>query len=121
MTVVWRYSSCGNGAVNVGMQQQVLPPGMENADHADLCSQVLGIGRDLQQGLRAGSKQQIVEQTWIVQGQHIEFLGHREHHMEVAGGQEFSLAGRQPTLARLGLTLGAVAIPALMEVALPSI
>jgi hypothetical protein len=32
--------------------------------------------------------------------------------MEVAGGQEFSLAGGQPTLARLGLTLGAVPISA---------
>jgi len=32
--------------------------------------------------------------------------------MEVAGGQEFSLAGRQPTLARLGLALGTVPISA---------
>jgi hypothetical protein len=32
--------------------------------------------------------------------------------MEVASGQEFSLAGRQPTLARLGLALGAVPISA---------
>src|SRR5467141_3133968 len=92
------------------MQQQVLPPGMQNADHADLCSQVFGIGRDLQQGLRAGSEQQIVEQTRVVQGQYMEFMGHSEHNMEVAGGQEFSLAGRQPTLARLGLTLGTVPI-----------
>ena len=49
-----------------------------------------------------GSVEQVVEQTRVVQGQHIEFMGHREHHMEVAGGQEFSLAGRQPTLACLG-------------------
>ena len=82
------------------VQQQVLPPGVQNANHADLCSQVFGIGRDLQQGLRAGSEQQVVEQTWVVQGQHVEFMGHSEHNMEVAGGQEFSLAGRQPTLAR---------------------
>jgi len=39
-------------------------------------------------------------------------MGHSEHNMEVAGGQEFSLAGRQPTLARLGLALGAVPISA---------
>jgi hypothetical protein len=73
------------------MQQQVLPPGVQNADHADFGPQVFGIGRDLQQGLRAGSEQQIVEQTRVVQGQHIEFMGHSEHNMEVAGGQEFSL------------------------------
>src|SRR5260370_7611892 len=35
-----------------------------------------------------------------------------EHSMEVAGGQEISLAGRQPTLARLGLALGTVPISA---------
>ncbi len=99
MTVVWRYSARRNGAVDMGMQQEVLPPGVQNADHADLCSQVFWIGRDLQQGLRTGSEQQVVEQTRVVQGQHIEFMGHSKHNMEVTGGQKLSLAGRQPTLA----------------------
>jgi hypothetical protein len=31
-----------------------------------------------------------------------------EHDMELTGGQEFAFAGRQPALARLRLTLGAV-------------
>ena len=35
-------SACGDGAVNVGMQQQVLPPGMQNADDPDFRAQVLG-------------------------------------------------------------------------------
>jgi hypothetical protein len=39
-------------------------------------------------------------------------MRHSEHNMEVAGGQEFSLAGRQPTLARLRLALGAMPISA---------
>ncbi len=95
-----------------GCSSRFCPQVLENANHADLCSQVFGIGRDLQQGLRAGSEQQVVEQTCVVQGQHIEFMGHREHHMEVAGGQEFSLTGRQPALARLALALGAVPISA---------
>src|SRR6266496_3323083 len=42
----------------------------------------------------------------------MEFMGYGEHNMEVAGGQEFALAGRQPTLARLRLALGAVPISA---------
>src|SRR5258708_37389993 len=66
----------------------------------------------MKQGLRGGSEQQIVEQTRVVQGQYMEFMGHSEHDMEVAGGQEFSLAGRQPALARLRLALGAVPISA---------
>jgi hypothetical protein len=32
--------------------------------------------------------------------------------MEIAGSQEFALAGRQPAFAGLGLTLGAVSISA---------
>jgi hypothetical protein len=85
---------------------------VENANHADLCSQVFGIGCDLQQGFRTGSEQQVVEQTRVIQGQHIEFMRHSEYNMEVAGGQEFSLAGCQPALARLRLTLGAMPISA---------
>jgi hypothetical protein len=39
-------------------------------------------------------------------------MGHREHNVKVAGGQEFSLAGRQPALTRLGLALRAMPISA---------
>jgi len=72
--------------------------------------QVFGIDGDLQQGLSAGGEQQVVEQTRVLQGQHIEFVRHCEHDMEVAGGQEFTFASRQPALARLRLALGAVPI-----------
>ena len=111
-TVIGRESTCRNGAVNVGMQKQVLSPGVQDADHADLGAQVVAIDGDLQQGLSAGGKQQVVEQTRVLQSQHIEFVRHSEHDMEVAGGQEFALAGRQPALARLRLALGAVPISA---------
>ena len=67
---------------------------------------------DLQQGLRAGGEQHVVEQTRVLQGQHVEFVGHGEHDMEVTGGQEFAFAGRHPALARLRLALGAVPVSA---------
>jgi hypothetical protein len=94
------------------MQKQVLSPSVQDADHADLCAQVFAIDSDLQQGLRAGGEQQVVEQARVLQRQHIEFVGHSEHDMEVTGGQEFAFAGRQPALACLRLTLGAVPISA---------
>ena len=47
--------------MNVGMQQQVLSPGVEDADHTDLGSQVFRIRCNLQQGLCAGGEQQIVK------------------------------------------------------------
>ena len=74
---------------------------MQDADHADLGAQVFAIDGDLEQGL--SGEQQVVEQTRVFQGQHVEFVGHSEHNMEVAGGQEFAFASRQPALARLRL------------------
>ena len=94
------------------MQQQVLPPGVENADHADFCSQVFGISRDLQQSLRAGSEQQVVEQTRVFQGQHIEFVRHGEDHVKVAGGEDLSFPCRDPVLAGFRLALGAMTVSA---------
>jgi hypothetical protein len=57
------------------MQEQVLSPGVQDADHTDLCSQVFRIECNFQQGLRAGGEQQIVKQAQVFQGQHIEFVG----------------------------------------------
>src|SRR3989442_5777476 len=74
------------------MQEQVLSPSMQDADHADLGAQVFAIDGDLEQGLCTGGEQQVVEQTRVLQGQHIEFVRHSEHNMEVAGGQEFAFA-----------------------------
>jgi hypothetical protein len=45
------------------MQEQVLTPGMQDADDTDLSSQVFRMGCDVQQGLCAGGEQQIVKQT----------------------------------------------------------
>ncbi len=98
--------------MDVGMQKQVLSPSVQDADHADLGAQVFAIDGDLQQGLRPGGEQQIVEQTRVLQGQHIEFVRHSEHDMEVTGSQQFALAGRQPALAGLRLALGTVPISA---------
>jgi hypothetical protein len=94
------------------MQEQVLTPGMQDADDTDLSSQVCGIGCNFQQGLCAGGEQQIVKQTRVFQGEHIEFVGHSEHDMEIAGSQEFAFPCFQPALTGLCLALGAVPVSA---------
>src|SRR5215470_9376231 len=92
------------------MQKQVLSPSVQDGDHTDLGSQVLRIGCDLEQRLRSGREQQIVKQAWVLQRQHIQFVRHSEHDMEIAGVEEFALPCCDPALASLRLTLGAVAI-----------
>src|SRR5215471_11147462 len=96
----------------MGMQQQVLSPGVQNADHSNLGAQVPGISGYLEQGLSAGGEQQVVKQTWVVHGQDIQLVRHGKNDMEVVGGQKFSLSRRQPALACLCLALGATAISA---------
>ena len=108
--MIRREPARGNDTVNVGMQEQVLSPGVQDGDDADLGSEVLRIGCDFQQSLRAGGEQQIVKQARVLQSQHVQFVRHGEHHMEIAGVEEFAFPCRQPAFARLRLTLGAVAI-----------
>ena len=59
--VAWIEASCGNDAVEVRMQAQVLSPRMQNAEEADPGSEVLGVGCDFKHGLGAGAEEQIIE------------------------------------------------------------
>ena len=51
MAVVRRQPASWAGAVNIRMKQQILPPGMQNADQVDLCARVFRVRRHRHQGL----------------------------------------------------------------------
>ena len=53
-------------AMHVRVMQQVLPPGVQNAEKTDVGSQILGISRDFQQGICAGLEQQTVDLLFVV-------------------------------------------------------
>jgi hypothetical protein len=55
--VIRRQSARRNGAVYVRVQQQVLSPGMQNADNTDFRTQVFWIGSHRQQCFCTGSEQ----------------------------------------------------------------
>ncbi len=95
-----------------GCSSRFCPQVCRMLQHADLSSQVLGIARDLDRGLGAGGEQQIVKQSGVLQGQHVEFVRHREDHVKIAGGKQFLFPRGEPALAGLGLALRAMAIPA---------
>src|SRR6516162_1072990 len=99
-----------NDTVNMGMKEQVLPPGVQDRNDANLGSQVLRIRCDFQQRLCAGGVQQIVKQARVLQSQHIQLVRYREDNVEVAGAKKFAFSSRQPALASLCLTLGAVPV-----------
>ena len=55
--VAWIETAGGNDAVEMRMQSQVLSPGVQNAEEADLGSKVLGVGRNFEHGLSAGAEE----------------------------------------------------------------
>jgi hypothetical protein len=54
--VVGAQSPSRDDAVNMGMVQQLLIPGVQHAEKSDLCAQVFGIAGDLEQSLGAGAE-----------------------------------------------------------------
>ena len=66
--VIWGEPSPWDHAMEMGMSEQRLPPGVQNREKSDLGAEVFGIGGDLQEGLGGSPKQQAVNQSLILQG-----------------------------------------------------
>ena len=49
------------------MVEQILAPGVQDAEKADLGAQVLRIGGNLQEGCRTGSKQEGIDKFFVVE------------------------------------------------------
>lgn len=105
-------TASGNYAVNMGMMQQSLVPGMEHAEEADLGSQVAWIAGDLQQSCSTGVKQQVVDLPFILQCEWSELPRQSEDDVHVAGGQQLAFPRLEPAPAGVALTLGAVPVSA---------
>jgi len=68
--VIGRETAGGNYAVDVRVMLEILPPGVEDTQEADLCAKVLWIGGDLQQGCAAGSEQEVVDDFLFCKASH---------------------------------------------------
>jgi hypothetical protein len=71
----------------MGMNLEVLSPGMEHAEEPDVRSQVLGIASEFEQRSGAGAEEQIVEQPLVLEGESGEFVRQGEDDVEVRHGQ----------------------------------
>lgn len=60
--VVRSKATGGDDAVHMEMEPQVLSPGVQDTEKANVRSQMFGVGGDFQQGSCTGAKQQVVEQ-----------------------------------------------------------
>jgi len=78
------------------MIQEVLAPGMENADHSDLCAKMFGVLGKLREGFGGRAKKQVVQELLIHGNQGVQSGGEGEDHMEVFNGQEVLPASLDP-------------------------
>src|SRR5262249_1885031 len=108
--VVGGEAASGDYAVNVRMMMQALIPGMEHAEKADLCTKMMGIAGDLEQGLGTGVKQQAVDHALVLQGERRQVPRQGEDSMHVAGRQQFAFPRLKPVQAGVALALGTVTI-----------
>ena len=60
---------------------------MQNAEKADLGSEVLGVGRNFEHGLSAGAEKQIVEQLWIALTERVQLVGQGKDDVEVRNAE----------------------------------
>ena len=92
------------------MMLQTLIPGVEHAEETDLRAKMPGIASDLKQSCSTGLKQQVIDQTLVLQCQWSHFPRQGEDHMHVRRRQKFPFTRLEPALARVALALGTVAV-----------
>jgi hypothetical protein len=73
--VIERQTTRGDHTMNVRMMQEVLAPGMEHTQEADLGAKMLGVAGHLQQSRGAGAKQEIVDDGLVLQSQPRKLMG----------------------------------------------
>ena len=101
--------------MQVGMEQQVLSPTVEDGEEADLGAQMLGIGGDGLQRFGGGAEENAIDHLLVLVGDRGNLFRHRKDDMEVRAVEKFGLAMLDPLCAGQRLTFWAVSIAAGVE------
>src|SRR5215831_7201095 len=90
--------------------QQILSPGVEHGEEANLRTQVLGIGGNGAQRLAHRPEQNIVGELFILMGDCRDAIGHGKDDVEILRPEKFRSTVFQPFSASQRLTLWAMPI-----------
>ena len=104
--------AAGHETMNVRVVHQVLSPGVQHAQKADLRAQVLRIGGDRAQRLRHRPEQDVVDHGLVLERDDGDLVRHREHHVEVRHVEQFRLTVLEPLRACETLAFRAVPVAA---------
>src|SRR6516162_7062681 len=97
------------------MEIELLAPAMQDTEETDLRTEVFWVASDFEKGFRAGAKQEIIEDLFILQHQGSQATWQTQDDVQVARGEQFSLTRRDPAFPCGSLTLRAVPISAAIE------
>jgi hypothetical protein len=98
--------------MDMGMKPELLIPGVQHAEEANFCTEVTWITSDFEKRFRAGAKQEIVEDLFVVQHQRGQVARECEDRVQVARGEKFTSTRSNPPFASRSLTLWTMAIAA---------
>ena len=107
-----RQVSTWHDAVDVPKMAQILAPGVQHADHADLSAQMLGIGGSHPQSFGRGLEQDRIDRRLVMESDLGDLRRHGEDHVEVWDRQQLGLTLGQPLGASQSLTFGTMAVAA---------
>jgi hypothetical protein len=93
------------------MRLQGLSPGVQDAEEADLSTEMFSIPGYFQQSGSRGVEQEGEKSFLVLPDQWNEQVWDAEDEMKVVHRQQFLLALRKPLLASIGLTLRAMPVP----------
>ena len=74
--------AAGHQAMEVGMMEQGLSPGMEHGNEPNLRPQMFRIGRDGAQSFTGSAEQNAIHHLLVLVSHGRDRFGHREHHVE---------------------------------------
>src|ERR1700687_921209 len=107
-----RQATGGTNAMDMRAKLELLIPGVQDTEEADLRAEVFRIAGDFEKGFRTGAKQKIVDDLLVLQSQWCQLTRQREDYVNVARREKFSSTCGDPPFPRRGLTLRAVPVAA---------
>jgi len=99
-------------AVQVGMVDEGLPPGVEHGEEPDAGPEEAGVGGHIEQGGGGGAEEEIVEDPRMSEREGPELVGQGEDHVGVGHGEHIGLALLEPVRLGAALALGTVPVAA---------
>src|SRR2546429_1175377 len=94
------------------MLVQLLAPGVEDGEAADLGSEMRGIRGDVLERLGDRAKEQAIEEARVLERQRPEVMRQSKDHMAVSGLEDLPLSGSEPRGLGRAVTFGTAAVAA---------